>query len=198
LATVTKAQALKHPNWEMGAKVTIDSASLMNKGLEAIEAKWLFNLKPEQIEIIVHPQSIIHSMVQFRDGSMKAQMGLPDMKLPIQYALAYPERLPTNWPRLDFAQYSSLTFEQPDLKTFRNLALALDAMEKGGNAPCILNAANEVAVEHFLKDRIGFLEMSDLIEHCLATVPFHKIQLLEDLEATDAETRRVARTRVPA
>ncbi|MBK9534052.1 MAG: 1-deoxy-D-xylulose-5-phosphate reductoisomerase [Flavobacteriales bacterium] len=198
LATVTKAQALKHPNWEMGAKVTIDSASLMNKGLEAIEAKWLFNLKPEQIEIIVHPQSIIHSMVQFRDGSMKAQMGLPDMKLPIQYALAYPERLPTNWPRLDFAQYSSLTFEQPDLNTFRNLALALDAMEKGGNAPCILNAANEVAVEHFLKDRIGFLEMSDLIEHCLATVPFHKIQLLEDLEATDAETRRVARTRVPA
>lgn len=210
LTNVTKAQALKHPNWDMGAKVTIDSASLMNKGLEAIEAKWLFNLKKEQIEIVVHPQSIIHSMVQFRDGSMKAQMGLPDMKLPIQYALSYPDRLPTNWPRLDLFNMGippspsgrvgvgALTFEQPDLDTFRNLGLALDAMGKGGNAPCVLNAANEVAVELFLNDRIGFLEMSDLIEHCLATVPFKKDTVLSDLEATDAETRRVARTRVPA
>jgi hypothetical protein len=156
LATVTKAQALKHPNWDMGAKITIDSASLMNKGLEAIEAKWLFNLKREQIEIIVHPQSIIHSIVQFRDGSMKAQMGLPDMKLPIQYAMAYPDRLPTSWPRFDFLRTTRwgrpLTFEQPDLETFRNLALALDAMDRGGNAPCVLNAANEVAVELFLQD----------------------------------------------
>ncbi len=193
LATVTKAQALKHPNWSMGAKVTIDSASLMNKGLEAIEARWLFNLKREQIEIIVHPQSIIHSMVQFRDGSMKAQMGLPDMKLPILYAMAYPERLPTTWPRFDFTQYPSLTFEQPDLGTFRNLALALDAMDRGGNAPCVLNAANEVAVELFLNDAIGFLEMSDLVEHCLGTVPFIAQPTLADLEATDAEARRVAR-----
>jgi 1-deoxy-D-xylulose-5-phosphate reductoisomerase len=197
LATVTKAQALKHPNWDMGAKITIDSASLMNKGLEAIEAKWLFNLKKEQIEIIVHPQSIIHSMVQFRDGSMKAQMGLPDMKLPIQYALAYPERLPTTWPRFDFAQYSALTFEQPDLGTFRNLALALEAMDKGGNAPCILNAANEVAVELFLRDAIGFLEMSDLVEHCLDHASFITNPTLADLEASDTETRRMARERVP-
>jgi 1-deoxy-D-xylulose-5-phosphate reductoisomerase len=193
LATVTKAQALKHPNWDMGAKVTIDSASLMNKGLEAIEAKWLFNLKREQIEIIVHPQSIVHSLVQFRDGSMKAQMGLPDMKLPIQYAMNYPKRLPTTWPRFDFAQYAALTFEQPDLDTFRNLALALEAMDKGGNAPCVLNAANEVAVELFLKDAIGFLGMSDLVEHCLGTVTHIPKPTLADLEATDAEARRVAR-----
>ena len=207
LATVTKAQALKHPNWDMGAKVTIDSASLMNKGLEAIEAKWLFNLKREQIEIIVHPQSIIHSMVQFRDGSMKAQMGLPDMKLPIQYALAYPDRLPTKWPRLDLGAPSpsgrvgeglALTFEQPDLETFRNLALALVAMDKGGNAPCILNAANEVAVELFLRDAIGFLEMSDLVEHCLAHASFINNPTLADLEASDAETRRLARERIPS
>jgi 1-deoxy-D-xylulose-5-phosphate reductoisomerase len=195
LATVTKAQALKHPNWEMGAKITIDSASLMNKGLEAIEAKWLFDLKKQQIEIIVHPQSIIHSIVQFRDGSMKAQMGLPDMKLPIQYAMAYPDRLPTTWPRFDFAQYASLTFEQPDLTTFRNLALALDAMDKGGNAPCVLNAANEVAVELFLKDAIGFLEMSDLVEHCLATVAHITNPTLAELESSDAEARRVAHAR---
>ena len=195
LASVTKAQALKHPNWDMGAKVTIDSASLMNKGLEAIEAKWLFGLKREQIEIVVHPQSIIHSIVQFRDGSMKAQMGPPDMKLPIQYAMAYPDRLPTTWPRFDFAQYGSLTFERPDLGTFRNLALALDAMDKGGNAPCVLNAANEVAVELFLKDAIGFLEMSDLVEHCLATVAHIANPTLADLESSDAETRRVARER---
>lgn len=194
LATVTKAQALKHPNWDMGAKITIDSASLMNKGLEAIEAKWLFNLRPEQVEIVVHPQSIIHSLVQFRDGSMKAQLGLPDMKLPIQYALAYPDRLSTNWPRFDFAKYPALTFEQPDLGTFRNLALALEAMQRGGNAPCVLNAANEVAVELFLQDRIGFLEMSDLIAERLAKATFVARPTLEDLEASDAETRAMARS----
>ena len=198
LATVTKAQALKHPNWDMGAKITIDSASLMNKGLEAIEAKWLFNLKREQIEIIVHPQSIIHSIVQFRDGSMKAQMGLPDMKLPIQYAMAYPDRLPTSWPRFDFVKYPALTFEQPDLKTFRNLALALEAMDRGGNVPCVLNAANEVAVSLFLQDAIGFLEMSDLVEHCLNTVPFLPNPSLPDLEASDAEARRVAGSAIPS
>ncbi|MBL7962875.1 MAG: 1-deoxy-D-xylulose-5-phosphate reductoisomerase [Flavobacteriales bacterium] len=195
LATVTKAQALKHPNWEMGAKITIDSASLMNKGLEAIEAKWLFNLKREQIEIVVHPQSIIHSIVQFRDGSMKAQMGLPDMKLPIQYAMTFPQRLPTTWPRFNFTQYPALTFEQPDLDSFRNLALALEAMDQGGNAPCVLNAANEVAVELFLKEAIGFLEMSDVVAHTLATVPFVAHPTLQDLEASDAEARRVARER---
>ena len=198
LATVTKAQALKHPNWDMGAKITVDSASLMNKGLEAIEAKWLFNLKREQIEIVVHPQSIIHSIVQFADGSMKAQMGLPDMKLPIQYALAYPDRLPTKWPRFDFANCNALTFEQPDLNTFRNLALALEAMDKGGNAPCVLNAANEVAVELFLRDAIGFLEMSELVEHCLAHASFINNPTLADLEASDAEARRLARERVPS
>ncbi len=198
LAAATKAQALKHPNWDMGAKITIDSASLMNKGLEAIEAKWLFNLKKEQIEIVVHPQSIIHSVVQFRDGSMKAQMGLPDMKLPIQYALSFPQRLATNWPRFDFTAYPSLTFEQPDLATFRNLALALDAMDRGGNAPCVLNAANEVAVELFLKDAIGFLEMSDLVEHCLARVPFTPDPQLADLMASDVEARRLARESVPS
>lgn len=198
LAKVTKAQALKHPNWDMGAKITIDSASLMNKGLEAIEAKWLFDLRKDQIEIIVHPQSIIHSIVQFRDGSMKAQMGLPDMKLPIQYAMAYPDRLSTTWPRFDFLNYPSLTFEQPDLSTFRNLALALDAMDRGGNAPCVLNAANEVAVELFLRDAIGFLEMSDLVEHCLQTVSFIPNPSLPDLEASDAEARRVARAGIPS
>ena len=198
LAKVTKAQALKHPNWDMGAKITIDSASLMNKGLEAIEAKWLFDLRKDQIEIIVHPQSIIHSIVQFRDGSMKAQMGLPDMKLPIQYAMAYPDRLSTTWPRFDFLNYPALTFEQPDLSTFRNLALALDAMDRGGNAPCVLNAANEVAVELFLRDAIGFLEMSDLVEHCLQTVSFIPNPSLPDLEASDAEARRVARVGIPS
>jgi 1-deoxy-D-xylulose-5-phosphate reductoisomerase len=194
LATVTRAQALKHPNWDMGAKITIDSASLMNKGLEAIEAKWLFHLKAEQIDIVVHPQSIIHSLVQFRDGSMKAQMGLPDMKLPIQYALAYPTRLPTDWPRFDFTQFPALTFEQPDMATFQNLALALEAMARGGNAPCVLNAANEVAVAAFLQDRIGFLEMSDLIADSLAKATFVPLPTLEDLEASDAETRRHAAT----
>jgi 1-deoxy-D-xylulose-5-phosphate reductoisomerase len=195
LEHVTAAQALKHPNWAMGAKVTIDSASLMNKGLEAIEAKWLFHLNPRQIEIVVHPQSIIHSMVQFTDGSMKAQMGLPDMKLPIQYALGYPDRLATTWPRFDFTRYPALTFEQPDLATFRNLALALEAMERGGNAPCILNAANEVAVDLFLKGRIGFLEMSDLIADLLTRATFVPRPTLDDLEATDAETRALASDR---
>ena len=197
LATVTKAQALKHPNWDMGAKITIDSASLMNKGLEAIEAKWLFSLQPDQIEIVVHPQSIIHSLVQFRDGSMKAQLGLPDMKLPIQYALAFPDRLPTSWPRFDFADYGSLSFEAPDLGTFRNLALALEAMALGGTAPCVLNAANEVAVEAFLQDRIGFLEMSDLIADLMDRVPHVASPDLEALEATDSETRRLAYERIP-
>ncbi|MDX9749741.1 MAG: 1-deoxy-D-xylulose-5-phosphate reductoisomerase, partial [Flavobacteriales bacterium] len=195
---VTRAQALKHPNWDMGAKITIDSASLMNKGLEAIEARWLFDLKADQIEIIVHPQSIVHSMVQFRDGSMKAQMGLPDMKLPILYAMAYPERVPTAWPRFDFTQYPALTFEPPDPGTFRNLALALEAMRTGGNAPCVLNAANEVAVELFLQDRIGFLEMSDLVGRTLDSIPFQAAPDLADLLATDAEARRVARERIPA
>ena len=197
LARVTKAQALKHPNWDMGAKITIDSASLMNKGLEAIEAKWLFSLRPDQIEIVIHPQSIIHSLVQFRDGSMKAQLGLPDMKLPIQYALAFPDRLPTSWPRFDFANYGSLTFEAPDLGTFRNLALALEAMARGGTAPCVLNAANEVAVEAFLQDRIGFLEMSDLIADLLDRAPQVEAPDLEALEAADTETRRLAREPIP-
>ncbi|MBK9761601.1 MAG: 1-deoxy-D-xylulose-5-phosphate reductoisomerase [Flavobacteriales bacterium] len=192
LEQVTRAQALKHPNWDMGAKVTIDSASLMNKGLEAIEAKWLFNLKAEQIEIVVHPQSIIHSLVQFRDGSMKAQLGLPDMKLPIQYALAYPKRLVTQWPRFDFTQYPAFTFEQPDLATFQNLALALEAMKRGGNMPCILNAANEIAVQAFLDERIGFLAMSELIGNVMQSATFVPHPTLEDLEATDAETRAMA------
>lgn len=192
LGRVTRSQALKHPNWDMGAKITIDSASLMNKGLEAIEAKWLFHLKPEQVEIVVHPQSIIHSLVQFRDGSMKAQLGLPDMKLPILYALAYPKRLPTTWPRFDFTQYPSLTFEKPDAETFRNLALALEAMARGGNAPCVLNAANEVAVRLFLEDRIGFLAMSDLIGDALVRTTFVARPTLEDLQASDAEARRFA------
>jgi 1-deoxy-D-xylulose-5-phosphate reductoisomerase len=197
LAHVTKAQALKHPNWDMGAKITIDSASLMNKGLEVIEAKWLFNLKPEQIEVVVHPQSIIHSLVQFEDGSIKAQLGLPDMKLPIQYALAYPERLRNSFPRFDFTRYPAFTFEQPDTETFRNLALAIDAMRKGGNMACIVNAANEVAVAAFLEDRIGFLEMSDLIERCMRQVSFIAHPTLEDYVKTDAETRRLALEGLP-
>lgn len=192
LATIKKEQALKHPNWEMGAKITIDSASLMNKGLEVIEAKWLFGLKPEQIEVIVHPQSIVHSIVQFTDGSMKAQMGLPDMKLPIQYALGYPQRIKSDFPRFNFMNYPQLTFEQADTKTFRNLALAFEAMNKGGNSPCVLNAANEIAVEAFLKDKIGFLEMSDVVENCLQTVSFINKPSYADYVETDAETRRVA------
>lgn len=185
----TLEQALNHPNWDMGAKITIDSASLMNKGLEVIEAKWLFGLHKDQIEVVVHPQSIIHSIVQFQDGSMKAQMGLPDMKLPIQYALSYPERLKSDFPRFNFADYSSLTFEEPDISTFRNLALAYEAMERGGNTPCVLNAANEVAVDAFLKKRIGFLEMSDLIETSIEKVPFISSPGMDDYVETDKETR---------
>lgn len=189
LALVTKAQALKHPNWDMGAKITIDSATLMNKGLEVIEAKWLFGVTLDQIEVIVHPQSIIHSIVQFEDGSMKAQMGLPDMRLPIQYALGYPNRIKADFPRFDFTKYPSLTFEQPDIKTFRNLQLAYSAMESGGNHPCILNAANEIAVDAFLKDRIGFLEISDVIEKSLEKVSYIRTPELQDFIETDKETR---------
>ncbi len=192
LDNVTKAQALKHPNWVMGAKITIDSASLMNKGLEVIEAKWLFDLKASQIEVIVHPQSIIHSIVQFNDGSMKAQMGLPDMKLPIQYALAYPQRIVSDFPRFSFLNYPNLTFEQPDIETFRNLQLAFNAMEKAGNMACIMNAANEVAVAAFLEDKIGFLQMSDLIENCMAKVPFIIKPTIENYIETDALAREMA------
>lgn len=189
LMNKTKAEALKHPNWTMGAKITIDSASLMNKGLEVIEAKWLFNLKPEQIDVIVHPQSIIHSIVQFDDGSMKAQMGLPDMKLPIQYALTYPQRTITNFPRFDFLNYPTLSFEKADTATFQNLALAFDAMKKGGNMPCILNAANEEVVAAFLNDQIGFLEMSDAIADCMQKITFIECPNYEDYVATDTESR---------
>ncbi|MDX1629964.1 MAG: 1-deoxy-D-xylulose-5-phosphate reductoisomerase [Fulvivirga sp.] len=189
LAKVTKAQALKHPNWDMGAKITIDSATLMNKGLEVIEAKWLFGLKTEQVDVIVHPQSIIHSMVQFEDGSIKAQMGLPDMKLPIQYAMGYPERLKSDFSRFNFIDYPQLTFEQPDTDTFRNLSLAFEAIKKGGNMPCILNAANEIAVAEFLKDRLGFLEMSALVEHCMQKIDFINAPSYEDYVNTDKETR---------
>lgn len=192
LKSATKAQALKHPNWDMGAKITIDSASLMNKGLEVIEAKWLFNLRPEQIDVIVHPQSIIHSIVQFTDGSMKAQLGLPDMKLPIQYAIGYPKRIKSDFPRFNFLDYPALTFEQPDRKTFRNLDLAFIAMEKGGNMPCILNAANEVAVEAFLNDKISFLGMSDLLESCMQKATFIKKPNYEEYVASDSETRKLA------
>lgn len=192
LKTVTKEQALKHPNWDMGAKITIDSASLMNKGLEVIEAKWLFDLTAEQIDVIVHPQSIIHSIVQFDDGSMKAQMGLPDMRLPIQFALAFPNRLKSDFERFNFANYPSLTFEQPDVKTFRNLGFAFEALAKGGNMACIVNAANEVAVAAFLKDTVSFLGMSDVIERCMQKVSFIKKPTLDDYIATDAETRRLA------
>src|SRR5258707_3374058 len=170
LVNVKREHALQHPYWTMGTKITIDSATLMNKGLEMIEAKWLFNLKPQQIQVLVHPQSIIHSMVQFEDGSIKAQMGLPDMKLPIQYALAFPQRIKSDFPRLDFKKYESLTFEEPDVKTFRNLALATEALFKGGNLPCVLNAANEIAVFAFLRNRIGFLDMTDLVERTMQHV----------------------------
>jgi len=193
LLNVTKAQALKHPNWTMGAKITIDSASLMNKGLEVIEAKWLFGLQASQVEVVVHPQSIIHSMVQFEDGSIKAQMGLPDMRLPIQFAMTYPERLKADFPRFDFAQYPALTFEKPDVETFRNLAMAFAALERGGNAPCVLNAANEVAVAAFLEDKIKFLEMSDLVENCLNKIEHIANPAYEDYVHTDQETRIRAR-----
>ena len=192
LLNITKAQALKHPNWEMGAKITIDSASLMNKGLEVIEAKWLFTLKAEQIDVVVHPQSIIHSAVQFEDGSIKAQLGVPDMKLPIQYALGFPERLKNTFKRFSFMDYPNFTFEKPDLETFRNLQLAYNAMEKAGNMPCILNAANEIAVAAFLKDKIGFLNMSDLIADCMEKITFVSNPTLEDYVATNKETRILA------
>ena len=189
LEHVTSAQALKHPNWDMGAKITIDSASLMNKGFEIIEAKWLFGVTPDQIEVVVHPQSIIHSMVQFADGSIKAQLGMPDMKLPIQYALTYPERLKTNFPRFDFSVCSQFTFERPDMERFRNLEYAYYAMDKGGNMPCILNAANEVVVEEFLKDKIGFLQMSDIIEDVMGKADFIAKPIYEDYVKTDALIR---------
>ncbi|MGB3074570.1 MAG: 1-deoxy-D-xylulose-5-phosphate reductoisomerase, partial [Chitinophagales bacterium] len=187
LETITKEQALKHPNWTMGAKVTIDSASLMNKGLEVIEAKWLFGLKTEQVKVIIHPQSIIHSMVQFEDGSMKAQMGLPDMRLPIQYALGFPKRMKSDFPRFDFINYPSLTFEQADTKTFRNLALAYEALNRGGNVPCIINAANEIAVDAFLHDKIRFVKMPEVIELCMEHIAFVGKPCYEDYVATDNE-----------
>ena len=192
LKTITKKQALKHPNWSMGAKITIDSATLMNKGLEVIEAKWLFNLRKEQIDVVVHPQSIIHSAVQFEDGSIKAQLGIPDMKLPIQYALGFPNRLKNNFKRFSFFDYPNLTFEKADEKTFRNLSFAYRAMEKGGNSACILNAANEIAVEAFLNDKIGFLNMSDLIDNCLEKITFVKSPTIEDYIETDQQTRLLA------
>ena len=192
LLHVTKEQALKHPNWEMGSKITIDSASMMNKGLEVIEAKWLFDLKKEQIEIVVHPQSVVHSAVQFTDGSVIAQLGIPDMKLPIQYALGFPERLENNFKRFSFLDYPELTFEKANFDTFKNLSLAYSAMEKGGNIPCILNAANEIMVDAFLKDKIGFLSMSDVIENCMEKITFVKNPKLEDYINTDQETRILA------
>ena len=196
LLSVTKAQALKHPNWDMGAKITIDSASMMNKGLEVIEAKWLFDVRMDQIEVVVHPQSIVHSCVQFEDGSIKAQLGLPDMKLPIQYALGYPKRLQNDFPRFSFADYANLTFEAPDKATFRNLQLAYDALDAGGSAPCILNAANEVAVAAFLKDEVGFLEMSDVLDHALSAVPHVTKPDLEQLFDLDSAAREAASDRV--
>ncbi len=189
LLKIKKEQALKHPNWDMGAKITIDSATLMNKGLEVIEAKWLFGVELDKIEVVVHPQSIIHSMVQFEDGSIKAQLGLPDMRLPIQFALGYPERLKADFPRFDFMDYPQLTFEKPDMETFQNLGLAYSAMKKGGNMPCVLNAANEIAVEEFLKDRIDFLQISDVIAECLEKVGYIREPNLEDYILTDEETR---------
>ncbi len=194
LKSVTKENALKHPNWDMGAKITIDSATMMNKGLEAIEARWLFGLNPNQIEVVVHPQSIIHSAVQFEDGSMKAQMGLPDMKLPILYALSFPDRIKTDFPRFSFWDYPELTFEKPDLKNFINLALAFEAMDKCGNMPCILNAANEIAVEAFLKDKIGFCKMTDIIEQSMQKITYIKHPELDDLINTDKETREFSKS----
>ena len=192
LTKVTKAEALRHPNWSMGDKITIDSATLMNKGLEVIEARWLFGIRPDQVEVVVHPQSVIHSMIQFEDGSIKAQLGLPDMRLPIQFALTYPNRLKSDFPRFDFTKYPSLNFEKPDTETFRNLALAFEALDKGGNMPCVLNAANEVAVGEFLKDRVGFLEMSTIVERCLNKMAYIQNPTYEDYVDTDRETRLMA------
>jgi 1-deoxy-D-xylulose-5-phosphate reductoisomerase len=192
LVNVKREHALQHPNWNMGAKISIDSATLMNKGLEMIEAKWLFNLKPEQIQVVIHSQSIIHSMVQFEDSSIKAQMGLPDMKLPIQYALAFPGRLKNDFPRYDFKKISTLSFEEPDLKTFRNLALAQEALNKGGNLPCVMNAANEIAVFAFLKNRINFLDMTNVIEKTMEQIPFIENPTLEEYFESDGEARNFA------
>lgn len=192
LVNVKKDHALQHPNWNMGAKITIDSASLMNKGLEMIEARWLFNLSYDQIQVMVHPQSIIHSMVQFEDGSIKAQMGLPDMKLPIQYAMAFPNRIPNDFPRYDFKKPGTLSFEEPDMKTFRNLALAMEAMKQGGNMPCILNAANEIAVYAFLRNRIGFLDMTAVVEQTMQKIAFIEKPALEEYFETDGEARNFA------
>ncbi len=192
LVNVKREHALQHPNWNMGAKITIDSATLMNKGLEMIEAKWLFNLRPDQVQVVLHPQSIIHSMIQFEDGSIKAQMGLPDMKLPIQYALAFPRRLKNEFPRFDFKKSSTLTFEEPDIKTFRNLALAQEALVKGGNLPCVMNAANEIAVFAFLRNRINFLDMTTVVEDTMAKVPFIPAPTLEEYFESDAEARNFA------
>ncbi len=193
LEHVTREQALKHPNWEMGAKITIDSASLMNKGFEIIEAKWLFGVSPDQIQVVVHPQSIIHSMVQFTDGSIKAQLGMPDMKLPIQYAFTYPDRIKSNFPRFDFDLCSQFTFERPDLERFRNLGYAYYAMEKGGNMPCILNAANEVVVEAFLNDKIGFLQMSDIVETVMTKADFVAKPTYDDYVSTDEFVRIITK-----
>ncbi len=192
LVNVKRDHALQHPNWSMGAKITIDSATLMNKGLEMIEAKWLFNLKPEQIQVVIHPQSIIHSIVQFEDGSLKAQMGLPDMKLPIQYALAFPQRLASKFPRYDFKKPNTLTFEEPDVKTFRNLILATEALSKGGNMPCILNAANEIAVFAFLRNRIGFLDITEMVERTMNKISFIANPSLEEYFESDGEARNFA------
>jgi len=193
LLAVTKAEALKHPNWSMGAKITIDSASLMNKGLEVIEARWLFNLAIDQVDVIVHPQSIVHSLVQFQDGSMKAQMGVPDMKLPIQYALTYPARFENSFERFNFMDYPTLSFEKADMETFRNLALAYESLRAGGNRSCVLNAANEVVVDAFLKDQVGFLEMSDIIEQTLDKVEFITTPTLDDYLETDRVARLVTK-----
>jgi len=189
LVNVKREHALQHPNWSMGAKISIDSSTLMNKGLEMIEAKWLFNLEPEQIEVVIHPQSIIHSMVQFKDNSIKAQMGLPDMKLPIQYAMAYPNRIENNFLRFNFAKSSTLTFDPPDIKTFRNLALAMAAMNKGGNLPCVMNAANEIAVYGFMKNRLGFLDMTEVIEKTMEKIPFIPQPTLDQYFESDADAR---------
>jgi len=192
LQHVTKEQALKHPNWDMGAKITIDSATMMNKGFEVIEAKWLFGVRPDQIEVVVHPQSVIHSMVQYEDGAVKAQLGMPDMRLPIQYAFSYPQRIKASFDRLDFSTMKELTFEQPDTNRFRCLALAYEALNRGGNMACIVNAANEVVVSAFLRDRISFLRMSEVIEQSMVKVPFIQTPTYEDYVATDAETRHIA------
>jgi 1-deoxy-D-xylulose-5-phosphate reductoisomerase len=192
LVNVKREHALQHPNWNMGAKISVDSATLMNKGLEMIEAKWLFNLRPDQIQVVIHPQSIVHSMVQFEDGSIKAQMGLPDMKLPIQYALGFPKRLKNNFPRCDFRKFSTLNFDEPDYRTFRNLGLAIEALKKGGNLPCIMNAANEIAVYAFLRNRLGFLEMTEVIEQTMQKVSFLASPTLEEYYESDGEARNFA------